>query len=56
MTQCGGGVVVVAVEVWWLGFITDNNTTPTKRWFKLFWVVGWFVAMTCPNYYIFAIT
>jgi hypothetical protein len=20
---------------------SDNNTTPTKGWFKLFWVVGW---------------
>jgi hypothetical protein len=23
---CGGGGVVV----WWCGFLTDNNTTPTK--------------------------
>ena len=28
-----------------MSFSTDNNTTPTKVVFKLFWVVGWVVAI-----------
>ena len=32
--------------VWWCGgFLTNNNTTPNKSCFRLFWVVGWVVAI-----------